>query len=136
MLKPESDNWLENLQAIVPCRTISVMQLDKGLRILDIVAFHGFLDAPHLSLPLGAGIAGMVAETGLTECVQDVSCDSRFLAAEMDIEALLSIPIISRDDKTLGVVNLSDPNAPEGFGSDAVAEAENYVRQNPFPFPF
>jgi putative methionine-R-sulfoxide reductase with GAF domain len=134
MHTPESENWLENLQAIVPCRTISVMQLDQGLRILDIVAYHGFLDAPHLSLPLGVGIAGVVAETGVTACVHDVSSDTRFLAAELDMEALLSIPITSRDDLILGVVNLSDPNSPEGFGPEAVNEAENYVRQNAFPF--
>jgi len=110
------------------------MRLNTTIQVLDIVAYDGFLDAPHLSLPLGAGIAGVVAETGRTECIDDVDADPRFLAAENDMQALMAVPLKTAEGRMMGVVNLSDPVTKSVFDADQVRAVESFVRTTPFPF--
>ena len=64
----------------------------------------------HLRIPMGEGLAGMVASTGNPLVVPDVSLDPQWSAfsrahPELRIQALACIPIRS-GDKTLGVIQL------------------------------
>ena len=57
-----------------------------------------------LEIPVGNGIVGTVAKTGLPEIINDVSQDKRYIIDDLRRSAEITVPIIS-DGKVLGVID-------------------------------
>jgi putative methionine-R-sulfoxide reductase with GAF domain len=88
--------------------------IDRERNVLIQKAAHGPKNPRHfdivkpLEIPLGQGICGAVAITGLTEIIHDTSKDPRYI---VDDEARLSeitVPIIS-DGEVTGVIDCEHP---------------------------
>ncbi|MCP3678536.1 MAG: response regulator [Deltaproteobacteria bacterium] len=93
----------------------SIMLLDEERKQLQLQCGAGsrFDEKVHnkcSAIPVGKGIAGIVAQTGTPLYIEDANQDPRFLKLEASVKvgALLSIPIITGDD-ILGVINMSHP---------------------------
>ena len=57
-----------------------------------------------LEIPVGKGIVGTVAQTGIAEIINDVSLDPRYIVDDARRFAEITVPIIS-DGKVLGVID-------------------------------
>jgi signal transduction histidine kinase len=106
----------------------SIMMLDDQGRNLMLVAGRGKGDRyagggrqiQGVTIKIGDGIAGKVAETGVYISVSDVSADPSFASynAGVDISSLLCVPIKS-DEKIIGVLNFSHPLV-EAFDNNTI----------------
>lgn len=87
----------------------SIMRLDENEGVLRFEAGRGHHYLPHsLEFKLGEGVAGWVAQEGISRAIADVSKESHFVSAMKteEIKALLCAPLKS-GDLILGVVNVS-----------------------------
>jgi diguanylate cyclase (GGDEF)-like protein len=90
----------------------SMLMVDEATQQLyyPIAAGENAESLKDLRIPMGEGLAGMVASTGNTLIVPDVSLDPQWSAfsrahPELRIQAIACIPVRS-GDKTLGVIQL------------------------------
>ena len=90
----------------------SMLMVDEATQQLyyPIAAGENAESLKDLRIPMGEGLAGMVASTGTTLIVPDVSLDPQWSAfsrahPELRIQAIACIPVRS-GDKTLGVIQL------------------------------
>src|ERR1035437_3279856 len=90
----------------------SMRMVDEATQQLyyPIAAGENAESLKDLRIPMGEGLAGMVASTGTTLIVPDVSLDPQWSAfsrahPELRIQAIACIPVRS-GDKTLGVIQL------------------------------
>lgn len=65
----------------------------------------------YLELPIGTGIVGSVAATGLSEIIGDVSVDPRYVSNDDTRNSEITVPIFSRG-KVIGII---DSEHPEKF---------------------
>jgi len=98
----------------------SVMLIDSGGSHLQVVQSRGSGSeaVQNLTVQVGAGIAGGVAECATALLVRDVERDSRIARRNRPrfrSKSLLCIPL-KLNDKVLGVLNLSDKADATGFG--------------------
>ena len=65
----------------------------------------------ELHIPLEEGLVGVVATTGQPLVVADVSTDPRWIPLETKepMRSFLGVPLVSRDGRPLGAINLSHP---------------------------
>ncbi|MBT8288291.1 MAG: PAS domain S-box protein, partial [Bacteroidia bacterium] len=68
-----------------------------------------------ISIPLGKGIVGIVAKTGVPEIVYDASKDPRYIRDDLQRFSEISVPIISKD-KVIGVID--SEHKEKGFYSE------------------
>ena len=86
---------------------IAVLMVDRDA--LSVVALSGFSpETRHASVPLGEGIAGHVAITGITEIISDVALDPRYYAAEPSTRSQVTVPI-NVADHVIGVLDCESP---------------------------
>ncbi len=98
----------------------SLMVVDEEQNTLVLRAAKGpydsearYIDDPEnaTTFQIGQTIAGLVARTGESILIQDVTADDRFVSREdtkVDIRSLLSLPLIV-GDRAVAVLNLSHP---------------------------
>ena len=99
---------LDTSHKIVRTEHGSVMFLHPETDVLEIQAARG-VEHPHKAvLKKGVGIAGLVAQTGMPEIVNDTHVDPRFVHYTGMVRALLCVPLMT-NDHILGVINLSNP---------------------------
>lgn len=88
---------------------LMLLDRDSGeLRVwnADEAAYDATRD---LSFAPGEGVSGLVAQTGEAVLIQDVDCDERFLHYKGrlgDIGSFLSVPLLTQDDRVIGVLNI------------------------------
>ncbi|MFD2932783.1 histidine kinase [Spirosoma flavum] len=91
-----------------------VYWLDQDRNVLVQIAAHGPKNpGGHtvfrpINIPLGQGIVGTVASTGLPELINDTSTDSRYIQDDAMRLAEITVPILS-EGKIIGVIDAEHP---------------------------
>jgi putative methionine-R-sulfoxide reductase with GAF domain len=62
-----------------------------------------------IEIPLGMGIVGSVAQTGVPEIVQDASVDARYIVDDQARLSELAVPLIAKN-KVIGVIDSEHPD--------------------------
>jgi L-methionine (R)-S-oxide reductase len=70
----------------------------------------------HTRIPVGQGICGAAAATGVTEIVDDVNADNRYLACFASTFSEIVVPV-HREEQVIGEIDI-DSDRPGAFGSD------------------
>jgi L-methionine (R)-S-oxide reductase len=70
----------------------------------------------HVRIPVGQGICGAAAASGVTESVDDVNADDRYLACFTSTRSEIVVPI-SYDGRVVGEIDI-DSDRPAAFGQD------------------
>jgi diguanylate cyclase (GGDEF)-like protein len=105
----------------------SIMLRDEKRTHLELVAGCGKGDRYNrsknwksgLRIKVGDGAAGRAFESGTPVFIPDITADSTFkaLKSSVRIKALLSVPVISGEDK-IGVINFSHPEKVDIYSGD------------------
>ncbi len=91
-----------------------VYWVDHEKQLLYQKAAHGpknpidFEIYNKISIPLGKGVVGTVAQTGIPELVNDTSIDPRYIVDDTPRLSELAVPIIT-EDKVIGVIDSEHP---------------------------
>jgi len=104
---------------ILGVKSSSLMLLDEQSQELFIEAAHGLDDKAiqNIKVSLGDRISGWVAAHGEPVLISDIEKDPRFRKENNplhEIGSLMSIPL-KLEDKVIGVLNLTDPEAGKPF---------------------
>jgi L-methionine (R)-S-oxide reductase len=70
----------------------------------------------HTRIPVGQGVCGAAAASGVTEIVDDVNADPRYLACFPSTRAEIVVPI-ALDGRVVGEIDI-DSDRPAAFGDD------------------
>ena len=76
----------------------------------------------HVRIPIGAGICGAAAASGVTEVVDDVGADDRYLACFASTRSEIVVPIAYKG-RVVGEIDI-DSDEPAAFGPDDQAFLE------------
>ncbi len=68
----------------------------------------------HVRIPVGEGICGAAAASGVTEIVDDVNADSRYLSCFPSTRSEIVVPI-AFEGRVVGEIDI-DSDAPAAFG--------------------
>ncbi|MBT0666272.1 sensor domain-containing diguanylate cyclase [Geobacter pelophilus] len=107
-----SKAFLDKAAELVAATSGSLMLLDSKKDILSISAVRGMNPAlaGTLTVRVGSGIAGQVAQSGTPLLVRDIATDGRFMVGRrprFKSGSFVSVPLCWKEE-TLGVLNLSD----------------------------
>lgn len=80
----------------------------------------------QLTLQLGEGIVGNVAQTGVAEIIKDTSKDPRYVADDMQRLSEITIPIVT-DGKVIGVID-SEHSEKDYYTREHLETLENIAR--------
>ena len=69
-----------------------------------------------MRIPIGEGICGAAAASGLTEIVDDVNADDRYLACFVSTRSEIVVPI-AYEGRVVGEIDI-DSDAPGAFGPE------------------
>ncbi len=102
--------------------TGSIWELDESRELLFFRVVRGRAagEIRSLTMPLGQGIVGHVAATGVAEIVDNVRADSRWqgeLGVNFRTRAILCVPLKAHG-KIVGVLQLLNPTAETGFSEN------------------
>ncbi len=112
------DFIVETVCDMLDSQRCSLMFFDEEAKELCIKGAKG-LDPKIIlnnKIKIGEGIAGMVAKEGKAWLVEEVNTDERIHRGNRESyksKSFLSVPI-KRDQKLIGVINVTDKNSPEG----------------------
>ena len=70
----------------------------------------------HVRIPIGRGICGAAAASGVTEIVDDVNADGRYLACFVSTRSEIVVPI-AFEGRVVGEIDI-DSDVPAAFGPD------------------
>lgn len=70
----------------------------------------------HVRIPIGQGICGTAAASGITEIVDDVNADDRYLACFVSTRSEIVVPI-AYEGRVVGEIDI-DSDAPAAFSPD------------------
>jgi L-methionine (R)-S-oxide reductase len=70
----------------------------------------------HLRIPVGQGICGAAAASGITEIVDDVNADPRYLACFPSTRSEIVVPI-AHEGRVVGEIDI-DSDRPAAFGEE------------------
>jgi GAF domain-containing protein len=76
----------------------------------------------HVRIPIGKGICGAAAASGVTEIVDDVNADDRYLACFVSTRSEIVVPI-AYEGRVVGEIDI-DSDAPASFGAEDKAFLE------------
>ena len=76
----------------------------------------------HVRIPIGQGVCGAAAASGVTEIVDDVNSDPRYLACFLSTRSEIVVPI-SYDGMVVAEIDI-DSDVPSAFGDDDRAMLE------------
>lgn len=80
----------------------------------------------HVRIPVGEGVCGAAAESGVTEVVDDVSTDDRYLRCFAWTRSEIVVPIHFGGD-IIGEIDV-DSEAPAAFDDEDIAFLEHVAR--------
>ena len=83
----------------------------------------------HVRIPVGQGICGAAAASGVTEVVDDVNADDRYLACFPSTRSEIVVPIFSnaRPARVIGEIDI-DSDRPAAFDAEDRAFLEHVAR--------
>jgi signal transduction histidine kinase/DNA-binding response OmpR family regulator len=98
---------------------VALMLLDHSDDTLRIKASVGYLRDfdDELSISMGEGITGWVAQHGEPVLANDVRLDSRYLEVASDTRSELCVPLMT-GSQTIGVLNIESPKVNAFTGKD------------------
>lgn len=70
----------------------------------------------HVRIPIGQGICGAAAASGVTEIVDDVNADDRYLACFVSTRSEIVVPI-AYEGRVVGEIDI-DSDVPAAFGPE------------------
>jgi L-methionine (R)-S-oxide reductase len=70
----------------------------------------------HVRIPIGQGICGAAAASGVTEIVDDVNADERYLACFVSTRSEIVVPI-AYEGRVVGEIDI-DSDVPAAFGPE------------------
>jgi putative methionine-R-sulfoxide reductase with GAF domain len=70
----------------------------------------------HVRIPIGQGICGAAAASGVTETVDDVNADDRYLACFASTRSEIVVPI-AYEGRVVGEIDV-DSDVPAAFGPE------------------
>ncbi len=70
----------------------------------------------HVRIPIGQGICGAAAASGVTEVVDDVNADDRYLTCFVSTRSEIVVPI-AYEGKVVGEIDI-DSDVPAAFGPE------------------
>jgi GAF domain-containing protein len=82
---------------------------------LQLGPWNGPHATDHVRIPVGQGVCGAAAASGVTEIVDDVNADPRYLACFASTRSEIVVPI-SYEDIVVAEIDI-DSDAPAAFGS-------------------
>ena len=91
---------------------VGVYWVDPDGRDLVLGPWTGPEATEHTRIPIGTGICGAAAATGMTEIVADVDADPRYLACFASTRSEIVVPIFERGE-VVGEIDIdgTDPDA-------------------------
>lgn len=109
---------LENAESVCHAETSSIWELDEERRELFFRVVRGKAAGAirNLRVPVGEGIVGSVARTGVAEIVNDVASDPRWRgdSAVFQTRAILTVPLLA-EGRVIGVMQLLNPVERDRF---------------------
>jgi GAF domain-containing protein len=64
----------------------------------------------HTHIPVGKGVCGQVAESGLTKVVQDVSEENNYIACSIDVQSEIVVPVM-KNGKFVAEIDIDSHSA-------------------------
>jgi L-methionine (R)-S-oxide reductase len=83
---------------------------------LALGPWRGPAATEHVRIPIGQGVCGAAAASGVTEIVDDVNADPRYLACFLSTRSEIVVPI-SYEDIVVAEIDI-DSDMPAAFGDD------------------
>jgi GAF domain-containing protein len=103
------DSIVREVKRLVDSDSAGLWRVDKADSMVRMVAAHGLKSSEFLPLPLGQGLAGNVAQSGVVLALEDAPSDPRCIfpreARESGITSYLGAPLAS-EGETLGVIEV------------------------------
>lgn len=109
-----SELILATIKDMIKTENSSIMLLNKDSQELEITAASGAEHTIKPHLKKGKGIAGIVAQSGQPEIVNETSEDPRFIQKMNSVRSLLCVPLKVQEN-ILGVINVSNKLSDEMF---------------------
>jgi GAF domain-containing protein len=81
----------------------------------------------HVRIPVGQGVCGAAAASGVTETVDDVNADPRYLACFPSTRSEIVVPVF-HEGRVVGEIDI-DSDRPAAFGADDRAALERIALQ-------
>ncbi|KAA1247304.1 helix-turn-helix domain-containing protein [Aquimarina sp. RZ0] len=109
---------VENCISYLQLEDCIIYILDPSKRVLVQKAAYGNKNQGErkvlspIEIPLGQGIVGQVAQSGVYECIYNVTYDPRYIVDDISRRSELAVPI-KIDDRIIGV--LDSEHSQEGF---------------------
>lgn len=126
---------VETAVHVISARGGSLLLLDeeKDELVFEVAVGSEAAELAGLRVPLGHGVAGLVAATGQPMAVSNADEDPRVasdVAERIDYtpESLLCVPLVY-GDRVVGVLELVDKVGAASFSSDDVADLSMFARQ-------
>jgi GAF domain-containing protein len=89
---------------------------------LQLGPWRGPQATEHVRIPIGQGVCGAAASSGVTEVVDDVNADSRYLACFVSTRSEIVVPV-HYDDMVVAEIDI-DSDELAAFGPDDQAFLE------------
>lgn len=109
---------LENAESVCKAETSSIWELDEERQELFFRVVRGKAAGAirNLRVPVGEGLVGSVARSGVPEMVNDVSSDPRWRGDStfFQTRAILTVPLVA-EGRVIGVMQLLNPVERERF---------------------
>ena len=71
----------------------------------------------HTHIPVGKGVCGQVAESGLSKVVQDVSAENNYIACSIDVQSEIVVPVM-KNGKFVAEIDIDSHSAAPFTGED------------------
>lgn len=109
---------LQNAESVCQAETSSIWELDEERQELFFRVVRGKAAGAlrDLRVPMGEGLVGSVARSGVPEMVNDVAADPRWRgdSAQFQTRAILTVPLVA-EGRVIGVMQLLNPVERERF---------------------
>jgi HD-GYP domain-containing protein (c-di-GMP phosphodiesterase class II) len=109
---------LENAESVCQAETSSIWELDEERQELFFRVVRGKAAGAirNLRVPVGEGLVGSVARSGVPEMVNDVAADPRWRGDSglFQTRAILTVPLVA-EGRVIGVMQLLNPVERERF---------------------
>ena len=117
--EPDSDEVLRQVVDLLHDRVahhswVGIYFVEGGE--LALGPWRGPSATEHVRIPIGQGVCGAAAASGVTEIVDDVNSDPRYLACFLSTRSEIVVPI-SYEDIVVAEIDI-DSDLPAAFGDD------------------
>ncbi|MCR4393250.1 MAG: GAF domain-containing protein [Dehalococcoidales bacterium] len=116
---------LDNVLTLIDCDIGGILLLDENSGTLRYRVHHGLSPkyVQEMSMKIGEGIAGYVAQTGKPEILEDISRDPRTSRSDLvsaeGLKGFVSVPLKAKN-RVIGVMNFASHTAKR-FGADDIS---------------